>query len=181
MNRGWTIKEREDLIEMARQSFKSDTPLKAVFANFAEMTNRKRDSVRNFYYSVLAEAELRGEKIRGIKKIGIEVFSYEEIKSFMTFILEECRDGCSVRGAIEKMSNDPRKKLRYQNKYRNLVKSHDGIIDEIIQSQKKNGKYFNPFTKQVIVIENEKFASKTPLNEKLNSLRMANKIVKKAN
>lgn len=69
--------------------------------------------------------------------------------------MQLCANGLSIRGAISKITGDKTKMLRYQNKYRNLVRTKSPIIYEIMEKQKQSLRYFDPFLKRVIEIERE--------------------------
>ena len=150
MTRGWTNKEKDELLKLAINATAKKLPLKDVFENFGKKHGRKGDSVRNFYYAVLSESKLRGEEISGIEKADIEMFSEKEIVNFMTSIMNQCASGTTVRGAIMKLTKNNTKMLRYQNKYRNLVKSQSSIIYSIMDKQRMSGRYFDPFKKIVV-------------------------------
>ncbi len=152
MTRGWTNREKEELLKLAVTATSKKLPLKSVFENFGKKHNRKGDSVRNFYYAVLSESKLRGEPIDGIEKIDIEMFSQKEIVNFMSSIMNQCASGSTVRGSIMKLTKNKTKMLRYQNKYRNLVKDQSPIIYSIMEKQKISGRYFDPFKKVVVEI-----------------------------
>ena len=180
MTRGWTNKEKEELIKLAVKATAKKIPLKDVFENFGKKYNRKGDSVRNFYYAVLSESKLRGELITGIEKVDIEMFGEKEVVNFMSSIMNQCANGATVRGAIMKITKDKTKMLRYQNKYRNLVKCESSIIYKIMEKQKMSGRYFDPFKKVVVEL------SETPLkvlvsDDKLRLRKEADSLSEKIN
>ena len=63
--------------------------------------------------------------------------------------------GKSVRRSICEMSQTPKQALRYQNKYRNLLKSDRQRVEKIRNEIKEEfGKCYNPTNKQVKTDEN---------------------------
>ncbi|MEG1519648.1 MAG: hypothetical protein RR458_01550 [Clostridia bacterium] len=151
--RGWKKSERDELIACVKRAFENNTSLKAVFSDFAKKHDRKRDSVRNFYYLVVADANLRGEEIQGIKKNDIETFGKKELETLVRKIMDKLSRGSSLRGAIMSITKNQTKALRYQNKFRNLIKSKSPVIDKIMNEQKLNGRYYDPYRKLVVAIE----------------------------
>ncbi len=152
MTRGWKKSERTALLKAVKEGQAKGESLKDIFANFGKVHNRKGDSVRNFYYASISESAFRGEKINGIEKKDIEVFSENQIKKLSIAILSACAKGMSVRGAISQMTKDKSKALRYQNKYRNLLASKNKVFMEVLKEEQNNLSYYDPFTKQVVKI-----------------------------
>lgn len=153
--RGWKKSERDSLIECVKIAFENKIPLKTAFAEFAKKHDRQRDSVRNFYYLVVADASLRGEKIQGIVKNDIETFGKRELETLVRKIMDKLSQGSSLRGAIMSITKNETEALRFQNKFRNLLKSKSPIIDKIMTEQKLHGRYYDPYRKLVVSIEPE--------------------------
>ena len=113
---GWTEQEDQALLSAALDARKSRRPLKSVFDAIAEQTARKPNSVRNHYYTQLRTAE-RAEP-------SFLPFSEEETDRLLSAVLLAISNGQSVRACTLSMANgDTRRMLRYQNKYRALLKS----------------------------------------------------------
>lgn len=171
VKRGWSKVEKDALLACAKNAFEKDIPLKNAFADFAKKYGRKRDSVRNFYYLIVADSALRGENLVGIKKNDIEIFEKKELDKLVRKIMDKLKEGSSLRGAIASMTKDKQTALRYQNKFRNLVKAKSEIINKIMLEQKVNGRYYDPYRKIVVAIEPEiKVLHKDVTNELLNSI-----------
>ncbi|MBR2397998.1 MAG: hypothetical protein IKA97_04450 [Clostridia bacterium] len=150
MTRGWSKKERENLIKLVAKYKAKDIPLKQCFSDFAKQSGRKKDSVRNFYYSYLQTLDYVPF---GIEKKDVIVFTQKEVRELVCNMLRLLANGNSVRGAICKLTGDKKKRLRYQNKFRTLVKRKSPVVLEEMEKQKKSLRYYDPFLKQVIRIE----------------------------
>lgn len=142
--KGFSEKETKELILMASDATEKNEGLTSAFKKFASVSGRAQGSVRNHYYKTLKESENDGELM---KKLGItdrlkpaliEEFTKDEEITLLSEIFKRVTLGDSVRGAILKMSNGNEKlSLRYQNKYRNLLKSNSPCIDEAIARVKE--------------------------------------------
>lgn len=150
MTRGWTKTERKELMKTVRTVKASGKPIKCAFVEFGNRFGRKPDSVRNFYYSCLAAADYYPD---GITKNEIVVFGSGETTKLVSDVLRLCAQGKSVRGAIATLTGDKKKRLRYQNKFRNLVRAKSPIVFEAMEKQKKSSVYYNPFLKKIVEIE----------------------------
>jgi hypothetical protein len=136
---GWS--QDEDLllsqeIEAARQEGR---PVKSVFQRVAELTGRKPNSVRNYYYAKLKES--------GDRTPAFELFTPEEVKSMLVEILSAQAMGMSVRACTLRMGNgDNKAMLRYQNKYRSIIKNNPALVRETIEEmRRKNIPAFDPY------------------------------------
>ncbi len=126
--------------------------LSKVFEDFAGKTGRAKGSVRNIYYSTLQEMagddEYRREMLCGNKIEVARIIGFEDAESDLLLrkILTGATFGKSVRRAIYEMTDNPKLALRYQNKYRNLLKFDRQrvlrIRQEIIEDY---GKCYEPY------------------------------------
>ena len=91
-------------------------------------------SVRNYYYQLLKTKDEKAKRIlrgKGLKAEKIKEFSDRETDEMLKNILAERSKGVSVRRAIQKIADgDDRLMLRYQNKYRNMLKKQPERIEE---------------------------------------------------
>ena len=146
--------------------------LSRIFEEFAKKTGRAKGSVRNFYYSSIKRAE-EDENFRqryfGGKEISsakIIVFNKAEAELLLERILIGQTFGKSVRRVIAEMTQNPRIALRYQNKYRNLLKHNRQLVlktcDKIIEEY---GKCYNPYK-----IKSDEEVQITALKKEINLL-----------
>ncbi len=113
---GWTEQEDAALMNAALDARRSRLPLKAAFDAIAEQTARRPNSVRNHYYTQLKPCEKT--------EPAFLPFSEEETDRLLETVLLALSNGQSVRACTLDMADgDTRRMLRYQNKYRALLKS----------------------------------------------------------
>ena len=114
--RGWTAEEDALLRKAACDARTRHLPLKTAFDAAADALNRRPNSVRNHYYTQLKPAESA--------EPAFLPFSDEETDRLLETVLLAQADGQSVRACTLKMADgDTRRMLRYQNKYRALLKA----------------------------------------------------------
>ena len=129
---GWSREEELLLKKEAEQANQEKRPIKTVFQKVAQLTGRKPNSVRNYYYARM--------KLEGKHSPAFELFSQEEIRSMLVQILSSQAKGISVRACTLQMGNgDNKAMLRYQNKYRSVVKNNPALVREVIASMKAQG------------------------------------------
>jgi hypothetical protein len=113
---GWTAQEDAALTLAAAEARKKQRPLKTAFDAIAVKTNRRPNSVRNHYYTQLKPNEKAGPVFLP--------FSEEETDRLLETVLLALENGQSVRACTLAMADgDTRRMLRYQNKYRAMLKS----------------------------------------------------------
>lgn len=116
MPRGWTAEEDAALMRAAGDARAKRLPLKTAFDAVADELNRRPNSVRNHYYTQLKPAEAA--------EPAFLPFSDEEADALLRRVLLAQANGQSVRACTLEMANgDTRRMLRYQNKYRALLKA----------------------------------------------------------
>lgn len=130
---GYSEQEAKALIDFIAEGKKRGEALSALFASYGKKCGRAAGSVRNYYYQFLkcedarAKEILRGKRLRAEK---IRAFSDEERNEMLKKILSERSKGYSVRRAIANVcAGNEKQMLRYQNKYRNLVKKQPELIE----------------------------------------------------
>ena len=130
---GYSEQEARALIDFIAEGKKRGEALSALFASYGKKCGRAAGSVRNYYYQFLkcedarAKEMLRGKRLRAEK---IRAFSDEERNEMLKKILSERSKGYSVRRAIANVcAGNEKQMLRYQNKYRNLVKKQPELIE----------------------------------------------------
>lgn len=125
----WKDSEVKKLFAFIEQGKKRNENLSSMFKLYAKVTNRKPNSVRNYYYNELCELE-QNEKRRNELKIDIKnhqkvmqkEFSLDETKNLVIEILKLTSKGYSVRKACQTLSGgDVTQMIRLQNKFRSVV------------------------------------------------------------
>ncbi|MBR3018632.1 MAG: hypothetical protein IKH57_16395 [Clostridia bacterium] len=133
---GWSQEETDLLWKEVREAADSGAPLRAVFERMGESLGRKPNSVRNYYYMQLREQGGKDCK----RAAAFETFSDEEIHDLLWHILAAKGQGQSVRASVMDLSNgDKTLMLRYQNKYRALLRKRPELIEQICQELKEAG------------------------------------------
>lgn len=122
--------------------------LTSAFKSYAQISGRKPNSVRNYYYAELLNLE--NDKVRrdcfGIdiskhQKVMPKYFSKEEIESQIFEIVKLYNEGYSIRKACLKMANgNIDEMVRLQNKYRTILKKQPELISSFEQKLKNDGK-----------------------------------------
>ncbi len=135
MNKLYGYKDKEvlEFIEF----LKSEKPVnrKKAFNDFALKKGKSAGTVRNMYYALAKKSredqdfreDFLGGKAISVGKI--EKFSIEEEKELVKKVLDKRSAGLSVRRAIIDLANGNDKLcLRYQNKFRNLLKTNPDLV-----------------------------------------------------
>ena len=117
---GWNSAE-EALLQVAVDRCRAaGAPLKTAFMEAARQTGRRPNSVRNHYYSSSKAADSGPAFLP---------FSQEESLSLLKTVLLARSAGESVRSCTLRIAEgDTRRMLRYQNKYRSLLKSQPALV-----------------------------------------------------
>ncbi len=139
---GWKDDEKLMLWDEVKKAQKLGAPLKRVFETVARQTGRKPNSVRNYYYMKVKETgEIEKKPSTFIQ------FSRDEIYSLLRTLLAAGARGESIRGASLKLAGgDKTMMLRYQNKYRSLIKSARPLVDMVMADMDQDGeKYLSPY------------------------------------
>ena len=131
---GWSEEENRLLWETADEAQSRGLPLKQVFDRIAEQTGRRPNSIRNYYY---AQARQRS----GMRPAARFVpFTEEEVASLVEEVLRARAQGRSVRSCLQRMSGgDHSLMLRYQNKYRSVLKNRPELIQETVERLRGEG------------------------------------------
>ena len=125
---GWRSQEDELLFERVEQGRRCGMPLKAVFFDVAKRTGRQPNSVRNYYY---ARVRAGDPVLSGAHCSAFVPFTQDEELRLLKTVLTKHAAGKSVRAiALELGNGDDKQMLRYQNKYRALIKSAPAQVRE---------------------------------------------------
>ena len=162
MQSKWSNFEVKKLFQTVEKYKNENKSLLDAFKEFAKKSNRKPNSVRNYYYLEIRELS---QNIERQKKLGIDLsnhkvnfsdkFSEEETKSLIKEILRQKCMGVSVRKSCLNLADgDLSKMVRFQNKFRNISatnrKLYEQCLSELkseglgIKSEKRNVVYMKP-------------------------------------
>ena len=132
---GWSDRENKLLWETADEAQQQGLPLKAVFEQIARQTGRRPNSIRNYYYAQVREHD--GEAARPARFVP---FTQQEVDWLMEQVLVARSEGQSVRSCLQKLSGgDHSLMLRYQNKYRAVIKSRPEYVQQMVDRLKQQG------------------------------------------
>ena len=138
---GWTITDIKDLLHTIKQ--KNYNNLVQAFQEFADKTNRKTFSVRNFYYKLIKEYDSNPniKKIIKANKLDSDLktnhFSDSETNILLRKLLRFDRKESIRQSCMELANGDTKKMIRYQNKFRNLLKKEPEKVRAILDEYKQ--------------------------------------------
>ena len=132
---GWSDMENKLLWETADEAQQQGLPLKAVFEQIARQTGRRPNSIRNYYYAQVRQHD--GGEARPARFVP---FTQQEVDWLMEQVLVARSAGQSVRSCLQKLSGgDHSLMLRYQNKYRAVIKSRPEYVKELVDKLNEQG------------------------------------------
>ena len=195
--------EAKKLFDFIKEKNESNNSLTKSFKEYASMTGRAQGSVRNYYYKTIKECK-ENEKLRlklGVSKEMfpefVKEFNEAESLELLTIVLKGIASGKSVRSVISSLANNNDKlALRYQNKYRNLLKNQKQLVLKVAKKIKcKDGSTVNPYKEESdeikkIEIEIDNLvkrifyalkAENDMLNERITKLTLENQKLKNLN
>lgn len=118
-----------ELLTSADGAVRESRSLSAVFKRFAEENDRAKGGIRNLYYKLVKESKTDKELLtlypvlKGLKAEKSRAFMKEEEDEIFEKIREGVAGGKSARRVIKELAGgDEKLALRYQNKYRNMLK-----------------------------------------------------------
>ena len=135
---GWNSAEEELLRRAVDRCRAAGEPLRTAFMEAAKETGRRPNSVRNHYYA--------SSKGTGAAPAFLP-FSEEESLSLLKTVLQARSAGESVRACTLRIAQgDTRRMLRYQNKYRALLKNRPALVDQARRElMQAGGTVFDPY------------------------------------
>ncbi|MBE5774965.1 MAG: hypothetical protein E7337_13700 [Clostridiales bacterium] len=132
---GWSDSENKLLWETADEAQQQGLPLKAVFEDIALKTGRRPNSIRNYYYAQVRQRDDGHERAPRFVP-----FTQQEVDWLMEQVLIARAAGQSVRSCLQKLSGgDHSLMLRYQNKYRAVIKSRPDYVHDIVDRLNRQG------------------------------------------
>ena len=140
---GWSYEETDTLFNEARAAGRDGRPIKSVFDKVAMLTGRKPNSIRNYYYLKLKENDDLG-------KTSFVPFQEEEVHELIKTMLREQAEGKSVRSIAMAMGEgDKKNMLRYQNKYRSMLRNNPDYVKGVMEEMRAAGEnYIDPFAEK---------------------------------
>ncbi len=133
---GWRDEESDTLFRAVRDATRKGTPLRSVFEQVASSLGRKPNSIRNYYY-----AQLRQRPETGLLRAApFKTFADQEVKELLRTVLMARGQGVSVRACVMRMAGGDRSlMLRYQNKYRSILKNRPQLLAQIAKELTEEG------------------------------------------
>ncbi|MBQ8655135.1 MAG: hypothetical protein IJ507_09375 [Clostridia bacterium] len=133
---GWQEEETHRLFSAVREASAAGEPLRSVFESLSGDLGRKPNSIRNYYYACLRQHPDAAQ----MRAAPFTVFTPEETHELLRQVLMARGQGMSVRSCVMKMANgDHSLMLRYQNKYRTLLKHRPELIESVREELKREG------------------------------------------
>ena len=132
---GWRQEENDLLFAAVKEAAAEGKPLRDVFAKVGEELHRKPNSIRNYYY-----AKVKEEPELAPSKATFRAFDQEELHLLLRDVLMAKGRGESVRACvIRRAEGDRSAMLRYQNKYRSVLKNRPELLMEVAQELRQEG------------------------------------------
>ncbi len=132
---GWDETEADRLFSAVQEANASGRPLQSVFNALAVDLGRKPNSIRNYYYT---QMRTRIEAARRMP--AYTAFTPEETHELLRKMLIAQGKGVSVRAcAMEMGQGSHSRMLRYQNKYRALIKRRPALVAQVCQELRQEG------------------------------------------
>lgn len=123
---GWQQSEVEQLFEAVRDASRLGRPLRDVFDQMGERLNRRPNSIRNFYYARVKESPQLAPAQAPFRS-----FDERELSWLLREVLMGRGQGESVRACVTRLAGGDRSgMLRYQNKYRSILKNKPELLLE---------------------------------------------------
>lgn len=140
---GWSTAETEQLFALAERAQAAGKPLKAVFDEVAAQNGRRPNSVRNYYYARVKDSG----GVAYPHQRAFLPFTDAEARRLVEQVLSAQSQGESVRSCTLRLAaGDDKAMLRYQNKYRALLKNNPALVAEVASALAASGRpTFDPF------------------------------------
>lgn len=134
---GWMPEESDRLFSLVKEAGKSGQPLRGVFEQAGHELGRKPNSIRNYYY-----AQLREHPDQDYHRVApFATFTAQEVEHLLETVLTARSQGISVRACVMDMAQGDRSlMLRYQNKYRSILKNKPELLEAAADRLREAGK-----------------------------------------
>ncbi len=143
---GWNEEHIAILEEELQRAKAQGESLRPAFERTALRTGRKPNSIRNYYYTTYRAS--KGQRAGR----SFELFSPDEVEQLLMHMLSQQAKGKSVRRAAMELGNfDHSAMLRYQNKYRSLVRTRPDEVRRVMAKLKAQGvPCFDPYAESLL-------------------------------
>lgn len=132
---GWQQDEIDILFSAVAEAAEAGRPLRDAFADVAARLRRKPNSIRNYYY-----ARVRDQPQLCPRQTPFRAFTGEEVDWLLQQVLMARGQGQSVRACVSRLADGDRAgMLRYQNKYRSVLKNRPEKLLAIAQELRAQG------------------------------------------
>ena len=132
---GWQEAETARLFSAVQEANASGVPLRSVFESLSDDLGRKPNSIRNYYYACLRQQPQNGERTPAFRP-----FTAEETHELLRQVLMARGRGESVRACVMALSGGSNSRmLRYQNKYRTILKTRPEMIAQVCEELRQEG------------------------------------------
>ena len=132
---GWQEAETARLFTAVKEANAVGAPLRSVFESLSGDLGRKPNSIRNYYY-----ASLRQQPDAASRAPAFRPFTQEETHELLRQVLIARGKGVSVRACVMSLAQGSHSQmLRYQNKYRTILKTRPELIAQVCEELKQEG------------------------------------------
>ena len=132
---GWQEAETARLFTAVKEANAAGAPLRSVFEALAGDLGRKPNSIRNYYYACLRQQPGAAQRTPAFQP-----FTPEETHELLRQVLMARGKGISVRACVMSLSGGSHSRmLRYQNKYRTILKTRPELIAQVCEELKQEG------------------------------------------
>ena len=132
---GWQEAETARLFSAVKAANAAGTPLRSVFESLSDDLGRKPNSIRNYYYACLRQQPDAAERAPAFQP-----FTPEETHELLRQVLIARGKGLSVRSCVMALAQGSHSRmLRYQNKYRTILKTRPELIAQVCEELKQEG------------------------------------------
>lgn len=133
---GWQEDETTRLFTAVKEASATGAPLRSVFEALSDDLGRKPNSIRNYYYACLRQKP----DAAYLRAAPFATFTPEETHHLLRQVLMARGQGISVRSCVMDMAEgDHSLMLRYQNKYRTLLKHRPEMIEAVREELRQEG------------------------------------------
>ena len=133
---GWQKSEIDALARRIDEAARTGESLRSVFDQLGQELGRKPNSIRNFYY---AQVRSQGGDSMG-RALPFETFSQDEVEQLVRSVLTARAQGMSVRACVRELAGGDRTRmLRYQNKYRSVIRTRPELVRQVMGRLQEQG------------------------------------------
>lgn len=145
---GWSSEEDKLLFEEVKKAREAGRSLKSAFDRMENLTGRKSNSIRNYYYVRIRDEDIMNTYSECVEKPSSFIpFEESEVKSMLKRLLSDQAKGISVRASTMALGNgDTTTMLRFQNKYRSVIKNNPEFVKTVMAEMESEGlPVFDPY------------------------------------